>query len=127
MLDMLLDSGGDLYVGEGGDIALTESVRQAVKIRLLWFLGEWRFEPEYGIPYYEEILIKNLDLEFARQAIRDEAVSVEGVLDVLDIGISVQKPSRNAAVSLTVVTDEGAYREELAVHAAFFVALPDVL
>ena len=119
MLDVLLDTSGDLYVGEGGDIVLTESVRQAVKIRLLWFLGEWRFEPEYGVPYYEEILTKNSDLELAKQAIRDEAVSVEGVLDVRDIVVTVQNQTRNAAVSMTVVTDEGEYREELLIHVGF--------
>ena len=59
MLDILLDSGGDLKVSETGDISLTESVRQAIRIRLLWFLGEWRLGPLLGLDYWGTILVKN--------------------------------------------------------------------
>ena len=43
MKDILLTLDGDLSVSERGDIALTDGVRQSVRIRLQWFLGEWRF------------------------------------------------------------------------------------
>ena len=42
VLDILLDTGGDYKISDTGDIILTQSVPQAIKIRLKWFLGEWR-------------------------------------------------------------------------------------
>ena len=41
MLDILLND-GDLVVTDTGDIRLTNSVRQAITIRLLWFAREWK-------------------------------------------------------------------------------------
>jgi hypothetical protein len=106
---------GDLFVDENGDIDLTNGTRQAVRIRLLWFLGEWRFFPETGVPYYEEILTKNPDLESIRRIIRDEVEEVDGVLEARDIRITVNAPMRQAAVTLTVVTSEETYREEVTI------------
>lgn|GEM_PF-3755842 len=62
VFDILLTPDGDLNITENGDIQLPESVRQAIRIRLLWFFSEWRFAPEIGVPYFEDFLIKNLTI-----------------------------------------------------------------
>ena len=87
-LDILLTRDGDLHIDEWGDIKLTDSVRQAVRIRLQWFFNEWRFAPEYGVPYFEDVFIKNPDLLRIRRIVRDEAMSVEGVLEARDCRLS---------------------------------------
>ena len=46
MLDIQLDKNGDLAVSETGDIFMTQSVKQAVLIRLRWIYNEWRLGPE---------------------------------------------------------------------------------
>ena len=50
-MDILLSADGDLFLSEKGDISLTESVAQKIKIRLKWWLGEWRWDEEEGLPY----------------------------------------------------------------------------
>ena len=40
--DLKLTNSGDLEISEDGDVSLTQSVRQAVLIRLRWLFGEWR-------------------------------------------------------------------------------------
>ena len=40
------DAAGDLEITPAGDICTTSSVAQAVRIRLRWFLGEWRLIAE---------------------------------------------------------------------------------
>ena len=37
MVDFKLDATGDLELTDSGDVALTESIVQAVRIRLRWF------------------------------------------------------------------------------------------
>ena len=49
-MDILLSADGDLYLTETGDISLVESVAQKIKIRLRWWLGEWRWDEEEGMP-----------------------------------------------------------------------------
>ena len=56
-MDILLSADGDLYLTETGDISLVESVAQKIKIRLRWWLGEWRWDEEEGMPYLSLIHI----------------------------------------------------------------------
>ena len=116
MKDILLTPDGDLLINEQGDIQLTDSVRQAVRIRLQWFFNEWRFAPPFGVPYFEEILIKKPDIERIRAIVRDEVVSVDEVLDAQNIRITVDKPARSAVITLDIVTAEETYREEVLIY-----------
>ena len=52
MMDILLDASGDLCISESGDLKLEDSVAQKIRIRLLWFEGEWRWDVEEGLPYF---------------------------------------------------------------------------
>ena len=115
MLDILLTPDGDLNITEHGDIQLTESVRQAIRIRLLWFFSEWRFAPELGVPYFEDILIKNPNISRIRSIIRREVMSVREVRDVRDLNIDINAHSRRAVFSFNAVTDEETFREEVVI------------
>ncbi|GHU95065.1 hypothetical protein FACS1894208_07240 [Clostridia bacterium] len=111
--DIMLDYGGDIVVSETGDIAPTDSIRQAVIIRLRWFLDEWRFAPTFGMPYFEEILVKNPDLERIKVIIRDECLTVDGVKDITNIAVEYSPHARAAVFRLNIVTGEDIYREEV--------------
>ena len=113
MLDILLTPDGDLNITSHGDIQLTESVRQAIRIRLLWFFREWRFRPTFGVPYFEDILIKNPNVNRIRAIVRREVLSVREVRDLRDLRIDINAQSRRAVISFTAVTDEETYREEV--------------
>ena len=112
MKDIQLTADGDLRITELGDIGLTDSVRQAVRIRLLWFFNEWRFAPQFGVPYFEDILIKNPNLEKIRGIVRDEVTSVDEVIDAKNIKLSFDKIKRSLQITLDIITSGGTYREE---------------
>ena len=113
MLDILLTPDGDLNISEYGDIQLTESVRQAVRIRLLWFFREWRFAPQFGVPYFEDVLIKNPNAFRIRAHIRREVLGVQEVRDVRGIQISIDSHRRIARITFEAVTDYETYMEEV--------------
>lgn len=56
--DLALDTSGDLYFTKDGDVVVTDSLRQAIQIKLRWSLAEWKYNEELGIPYFEKILVK---------------------------------------------------------------------
>ena len=116
MLDILLDPGGDLAVSATGDISLTESVRQAIIIRLRWFLGEWRLGPLLGLDYWGTVLVKNPNLVKVRQAIRDEILSVEEVTGVNRVDLKADAAKRQRIVSYEAVTSEETFREEVKIN-----------
>lgn len=98
MKDLLLNKDGDLVVNPTTGVTITDSVAQAIAIRLQWFFNEWRFAPQYGVPYFEEILVKNPRDLRVRQIIRDEILSVEEVEQVTKLNI-VMKPDRSALIT----------------------------
>ena len=116
--DILLTGDGDIEITFTGDITLTQSIRQAVLIRLRWFFNEWRFDPQAGFPYYEEVLIKNPNMPKIKSLIRSEVMSVDGVIDAKNIEIIADNQKRRADVSFIIQTSEEIYREELRIYAA---------
>ena len=102
MKDLLLNKNGDLVVNPTAGVTITDSVAQAITIRLQWFFNEWRFAPQYGVPYFEEILVKNPKNLRVRQIIRDEILSVEEVEQVTKLDISL-KPNRKALITFSAM------------------------
>ena len=103
MIDLKLDVTGDLELSAAGDISATDSIMQAVRIRLLWFFGEWRLMPSLGFPNESKL----------RHLIRETVMSVDGVTDVSEILFNIDKKSRRASVEITFNTDEDSFREEV--------------
>lgn len=114
MLDLLLGRNGDLQISDMGDIALTNSVAQAITVRLRWFLGEWKYNPAFGVPYYEEILVKNASRLRVEQLIREQILSVKEVRSLPELKIAVDEPGRKMVVRFTAVTDIGQISDEVA-------------
>ena len=102
MKDLMLNEHGDLVVNPTTGVTITDSVVQAITIRLKWFFNEWRFAPQYGVPYFEEILVKNPKSLRVRQIIRDEILSVEEVEQVTSLDI-IMKPDRRALITFSAV------------------------
>ena len=94
-VDILLDSGGDILVNAAADITPQYSIRQDVKIRLQWFFEEWRFAPEYGVPYFDEVFVKNPNTERIAQIIREEASKVADVTEVKETPLFLLQWLRN--------------------------------
>ena len=108
MKDLLLTRDGDLYIDPAtGDIRITDSVEQAIKIRLLWFFSEWRLGPQFGIPYREEILIKNPNKLRIRQLFREAIMSVDEVTNVAKLAADVDPRTRVLTVRYTAKAREG--------------------
>ena len=117
MLDIMLDSDGDIKVSAIGDISTTQSVRQAVLVRLRWILNEWRLGPSFGFPWFEQVFVKNPNTNRIRQLFRDEIMKVAEVTSA-DVTLVKYDPSRRS-VSITYVchVGEAVFREEVTLYA----------
>ncbi|MCM1059091.1 MAG: hypothetical protein NC452_02230 [Eubacterium sp.] len=113
MLDILLDKNGDIHLSPAGDISTTESVRQAILIRLRWIFAEWRLGPEYGFPWFEEVFVKNPNTEKIRLLIRDKIMSVTNVKEADVSKVVFDKAKRTATVKYSCKIGEEIFEEEL--------------
>lgn len=103
-MDILLDNDGDIAL-KNADIVLTESISQKIIIRLRWFLNEWKFNRSFGIPYYDEIFVKQYDIDDVKQILEEEILSVDEVTEISSLEASVDVVNRSLTVSCTIVLE----------------------
>lgn len=112
-MDILLDSKGDLLVSPEGDIALGNSVAQKIRIRLLWFEGEWKWDVDEGLPYMSDLFIKNPDVDTFEGIVRSKIFEVDEVTDVKEVLVDYDRQTRIATIRYTALTDYETIKEEV--------------
>lgn len=112
-MDIALKRDGDMYVSPKGDIILNDSVAQKIRIRLLWFLNEWRWDPEEGIPYFDDVFVKNPNLDAIESVIREKIFEIPEVIEVGDISVTLNSDQRKVTIRFEAKTDEETLREEV--------------
>lgn len=107
---------GDLHISQSGDITITDSIKQKIQVKILWILGEWKWNKEEGIDYFNYVLTKNPDIEIIEGILREKIFEIEDIVDILDIEINIDAKRRSGKVSYVVSTDEETIRGEVAIN-----------
>lgn len=116
MKDIRLNDAGDIAVTEYGDISLTESVKQQILIHLRWIKEEWRLGPDLGFSWFEDIWVKNPNIENIRQLVREEIMQVEGVTNAEVYDVKYIAKERKAIFYFIYTVDEETYKEEVTIN-----------
>lgn len=105
--DLLLDvDEHDLDI-EGGDLKLAVDVGQLIDIRLRFFRGDWFLNTAIGLPYFEQIFVKNPKLDQLAALYRDEIAQTPGVVRVLGVSVALDRTTRRLLVTWSAETTEG--------------------
>lgn len=111
MYDLALDaSSHDLVLTGKNDLLVidhAERVAQQIKINLKLIKGEWFLAPEAGVPYLEEVFVKNPSPEHIKSLYRSKILEVQGVEAVESLELVEDARLRSAAVSFTARTPYG--------------------
>lgn len=108
-LDLALANDGDLaldLLGRTRMIGGADRVRQQIKVTLLAFLGEWFLDTTFGVPYFEEVLVKNPDRSAIEAVLRSRILDVPGVTRVGRLALDVERTLRALRVSFEAETIE---------------------
>ncbi len=89
-----------LSAGEAG-------VAQDWKVRMWTFLGEWFLDQRVGVPYFENVLVKNPDLTLIESVFREVALSTSGIETVTDITLDFDPTVRQLEVSIAGTLESG--------------------
>jgi len=91
-----------LYFIEGQD-----RVAQQIKINLLSFLGEWFLDNTYGVPYLEEILIKNPRMPSVETILRSHINSIPDMIRIDSLDLEWDRQKRFLKVTFACTTNLG--------------------
>ena len=108
----------DFKLGSDDDIDMTslklsmvsgaEEILQHIKIRLRFFYREWFLDASMGIPYKEQILVKNPDLRVVSALLKNTILNTSGVVSPLISFNSTYDPvARTLSVSFVASTTFG--------------------
>jgi hypothetical protein len=90
-----------------------DKVAQQIKINLLTLLGEWFLDNTWGVPYLEEILIKNPHMPSVETILRSHIASVPNVDRIVSLGLSWDRQMRTLSVDFTCDTPLGPIQESV--------------
>jgi len=110
MVDIRLDTDGDLYLTEDNDLDLvdgTDAIAQDVSTRLQTFLGEWYLDERIGMPYFQQILGKKPRLALVRSIYNDAILSTPGINTVNDLELDYESGTRTLRVAFRADTISG--------------------
>jgi len=90
-----------------------DKVAQEIKINLLSFLGEWFLDNRYGVPYLEEILVKNPHMASVETIFRSHIGDVPDVISIDSLGLNWDRKNRILGVAFTCETTYGPIKESV--------------
>lgn len=113
-LNPLSPTYGDLLV-INGDLVLTSDanpsganpVLQDILIRLRTFAGEWFNDNTLGVPWFQNILVKNPDVSLVNSILKNEILSTPGVLHLDSFTSKVSMAPRKLTVAFSCTSQTG--------------------
>lgn len=120
MIGRALDSNNDLIL-EGGSFKLVndaEETIQHVRTRLLTYQGEWFLNLLAGVPYFQEIFTKPVNLANIESIFKTAILETDGVSKLLEFSMDYEGNStRRLTVSFSAETEYGVINtEELSIN-----------
>lgn len=100
----------DLVIAPPGDVQLVDGaarVAQQIKVTLLMFLGEWFLDTSFGVPYLEEILVKNPKFAGINALLRARIIDVPGVTRIRALTMDFNRQGRALTVTFNAETPFG--------------------
>ena len=111
IVDLALDATTNDLVFESRDLTTVtgiDLVRQRLNVILKLFKGEWFLDADAGIPYFQEILKKGVDLTNVDAILRAEIIGTEDVNRFISYTpVALDAATRTISVAFTVDTVYG--------------------
>jgi len=95
-----------------------DKVAQQIKITLLAFMGEWFLDVTFGVPYLEEILVKNPHMPTVETILRAHINAVPHVIVINEFSMEFDRARRTLSVNFVCQTDFGAIKQSVQLDTA---------
>jgi len=103
-MDLKVDENNDLVI-ENNELILIDGpdfVRQMLIQRLQSFLGEWFLDIEVGVPYFQDILKKDVSISKISNIFKDEILNTPGVVELQQFDLSFNELTRRLSLTFAV-------------------------
>lgn len=109
MSDLKIGVDGDLEI-KNGNLQLTsgdDAVRQHLQQRLRTFLGEWFLDLDVGVPYFQDILVKNPNVNQVDGILKQTILTTPGVVELVSFTMNSDPTARTLMVEFEYTSYSG--------------------
>lgn len=99
-MNLKLDSSGDIAI-ENNELVFVEGsqeIQQLVSQRLSTFMGEWFLDITIGLPYYQHILVKQVNPTVVNAVIVREIITTDGFKELTFFQMDYDESTRTLDV-----------------------------
>lgn len=119
-MDIQLDTLTDDIALVNGDLILTSgsgSVAQFLRQRLKLFQTEWFLDETVGVPYFDEVFVKNPKAVVIDTIFKNTILSTPGVIELLEFAATLDGTTRKLSLQFKVRSEDGLidFSEEIAI------------
>lgn len=109
MANLKLATDGDLDFSTGNlqIVTGTAEIAQKVSVRLKFFLGEWFLDQRLGIPYFQQVFIKNPQFSVLNNLFRGVVVNTPGIAEVQSFSLALNSATRTLTVTFLARASTG--------------------
>jgi len=106
--DLVIQNGDLVLVGATSDVDdIRQSIAQDIKTNLLFFLGEWFFDTTAGVPWLDDVFVKDPNPVLVDDTVKNVILNVPGVLGLETFSMSYIPSSRTFTIDFDVRTTAG--------------------
>lgn len=109
-MDLAIDTlTGDLAL-DGGDLTFVrgrDAVAQYLSQKLRLFLAEWYLDQTKGIPYFDEVFVKNPSQVVIDTRFKNEILNTAGVVELISYSADLDGPTRRLTLTFSARTEDG--------------------
>jgi hypothetical protein len=109
-MDIALSTSTHDIVFTGGELTTVtglDAIAQHVKIRLLFFKGEWELNLDEGVPYWTDILVVGPDLRAVESLLRQVVLGTPGISSIVSFSLDHDRSARTLSLLFEAITTDG--------------------
>ena len=85
----------------------SDRIIQQIKIRVHFFFSEWFLNTMAGIPYYQDVVVKNADIARVEAVFKEAIMTTPDVLELLSFSMDFDAKLRKLAINFRVRSTYG--------------------
>ena len=100
---------GDILI-ENGDLSLLtgfDAIEQHLKQRLKTFYGEWFLNKKVGVPYFEQVFVKNYNANILDSVFKKIIIETPGIIQLLEFSLEIDSSDRELYLTFKASCVEG--------------------
>ncbi len=106
MKSLALNENHDISINVNGDFNFVEDIdetTQSIKTRLFFFFSEWPWDIKIGVPWYEQIFIKNYDKSLIESVLIKEILETDNVLELFNFDVNINNINRSLQLNNLII------------------------